>query len=110
MFEAFSSLFKNAVEHTNPGDHIRILAEETPLIIRITFEDNGEGIHPDDINHVFKRFYRSRFSQNKQGTGIGLTLAKTIIEMHEGFISVESTLGTGTKFVVQLPNLQNCKL
>lgn len=110
MLEALSNLFKNAVEHTRAGNHISVLIEETPLIIKITFEDNGEGIHPDDINHIFKRFYRSRFSQNKQGTGIGLSLAKTIIEMHGGFISVESTIEKGTKFTVHLPNLQNCKV
>ncbi len=110
ILEALSNLFKNAVEHTNPGDHIRVLAEETPLMVKITVEDNGEGIHPDDINHIFKRFYRSKFSQNKQGTGIGLTLAKTIIEMHDGFITAESTKGAGTKFVVHLPRLQDCKL
>lgn len=110
MHEALSNLFKNAVEHTNPGNHIRVTVEETPLIVKITVEDNGEGIHPEDINHVFKRFYRSKFSQNKQGTGIGLTLAKTIIEMHDGFISVESTAGKGTKFSVHLPCLQNCKM
>lgn len=105
MLEALSNLFKNAVEHTNPGNHIKILAEETPLMVKVTVEDNGEGIHPDDINHIFKRFYRSKFSQNKQGTGIGLTLAKTIIEMHDGFITAESTAGVGTKFVVQLTKL-----
>ncbi|MDD4503749.1 MAG: HAMP domain-containing sensor histidine kinase [Clostridiaceae bacterium] len=110
MHEALSNLFKNSVEHTNPGNHIRVMVEETPLIVKIIVEDNGEGIHPDDINYIFKRFYRSKFSQNKQGTGIGLTLAKTIIEMHEGFISVESILKRGTKFTVHLPNLQNCKL
>ncbi|WP_347488736.1 sensor histidine kinase [Desulfoscipio sp. XC116] len=110
MLEAVSNLFKNAVEHTEAGNHIRTRIEETPLIIKIAFEDNGEGIHPDDINHIFKRFYKSKFSQNKQGTGIGLSLAKTIIEMHGGFISVESTFKKGTKFTVHLPNLQNCKV
>ena len=110
MFEAVSNLFKNALEHTTAGNRIRILIEETPLVVKIIVEDNGEGIHPDDINHIFKRFYRSKFSQSKQGTGIGLTLAKTIIERHDGFISVESTLEKGTKFTVHLPNLQNCKI
>ncbi|HOE56634.1 MAG TPA: HAMP domain-containing sensor histidine kinase [Bacillota bacterium] len=110
MLEALSNLVKNAVEHTGPGSYIRIIAEETPVIVNISIEDNGEGIHPEDINHVFKRFYRSKFTQDKQGTGIGLTLTKTVIEMHGGFISVESTMGKGTKFVVHLPNLQNCKI
>jgi signal transduction histidine kinase len=110
MHEALSNLVKNAVEHTDAGDNIKVALEESPLIVKIIVEDNGEGIHPDDINHIFKRFYRSRFSQNKQGTGIGLALVKTVIEMHGGFVSVESTVGKGTKFTVHLPNLQNCKL
>ncbi|KUO70418.1 MAG: hypothetical protein APF77_15675 [Clostridia bacterium BRH_c25] len=110
MYEAVSNLFKNAAEHTGEGDHIEVSIEETPLVVRIAVEDNGEGIHPEDINHIFKRFYRSRFSQDKQGTGIGLTLVKTIIEMHGGFISVESIVKEKTKFTMHLPSLQNCKL
>lgn len=105
MLEAVSNLIKNAVEHTSKGNHIGIHIEETPLMVKISVMDNGEGIHPDDINHVFKRFYRSKFSQNKQGTGIGLTLAKTVVEMHGGFISVESAIKKGTEFTVHLPKL-----
>jgi signal transduction histidine kinase len=74
-------------------------------MVKIAVRDDGEGIYPDDINHIFKRFYRSRFSQETQGTGIGLTLTKLIIEMHEGFISVESTIKKGTTFTVHLPRL-----
>lgn len=105
MLEALSNLIKNAVEHTTEGNNIEVLIEETPVMVNIIVRDNGEGIHPDDINHVFKRFYRSKFSQNKQGTGIGLTLAKSIIEMHSGFISVESAVEKGTVFTVYLPKL-----
>lgn len=105
MFESLSNLIKNAVEHTKAGDHIEILLDETPLMVRIMVKDSGEGIHSEDINHIFKRFYRSRFSQNKQGTGIGLTLAKSIIEMHNGFISVENETEQGTVFIVHLPKL-----
>lgn len=105
MVEALSNLIKNAIEHTSAGGQITVHIEETPLLTKITVKDNGEGIHPDDINYIFKRFYRSRFSQNKQGTGIGLTLTKTIIEMHGGSISVESTPKKGTAFIVYLPRL-----
>ncbi|MGE5551728.1 MAG: sensor histidine kinase [Bacteroidota bacterium] len=105
MLEALSNLVKNAVEHTAAGDDIAIVIEETPLMVRITIRDNGEGIHPDDISHIFKRFYRSKYSQRKQGTGIGLALAKTIVEMHDGFITVESAPGRGAVFTVNLPRL-----
>lgn len=105
MLEALSNLIKNAVEYTSSEGHISALLEETPLMVKITVRDNGEGIHPDDLNHIFKRFYRSRFSQNTQGAGIGLALAKTIVEMHGGFISVESELQKGSAFTVHLPRL-----
>lgn len=105
ILEVLSNLIKNAVEHTTAGNHILIEIEETPLIVKIIIKDNGAGIHPEDINYIFKKFYRSRFSQNVQGTGIGLTLAKSIIEMHGGFISVESTNEKGTIFTIQLPKL-----
>ena len=105
LLEALSNLIKNAVEHTTGGNRIEISIEDTPVLVKIAVRDDGEGIHPDDINHIFKRFYRSRFSQNKQGTGIGLTLAKSVIEMHGGFISVESTGNRGAEFAVHLPRL-----
>jgi signal transduction histidine kinase len=107
MIEAFSNLIKNAVEHTAQGNRIEVSIEENPLMVKVLFSDNGEGIHSDDLNHIFKRFYRSRFSQNKQGTGIGLTLSKSVVEMHDGYISVESTLKKGTMFTVHLPKLTN---
>jgi signal transduction histidine kinase len=63
-------------------------------------KDNGSGIHPEDLPHIFKRFYRSRFSQDKQGIGLGLPLAKAIIEAHNGTIEVDSQLGVGTTFII----------
>lgn len=105
MLEALSNLIKNAMEHTGKGGRIAVSLEETPLIVRIMVSDNGEGIHPEDINHIFKSFYRSKFSKNRQGTGIGLTLAKLVAEMHEGFIAVDSKPGNGATFVINLPKL-----
>ena len=58
---------------------------------------------PEDIHHIFKRFYRSRFSQDTQGIGLGLPLAKAIIEAHGGLIEVESELGIGTSFIMNFP-------
>lgn len=110
MVEAISNLIKNALEHTDKGGRIRVSVEQTQLFIRIEVEDNGRGIHHEDLPFVFRRFYRSKFSQNQQGTGIGLTLTKAIIEMHEGLIDVESVPGKGTCFSIRLPVvLQNRK-
>lgn len=105
--EAVSNIVKNALDHTVAGNRIDILCSETPVFYRIIIRDDGSGIHPEDIHHIFKRFYRSRFSKDKQGAGIGLTLAKTIIEMHGGSITVESESGSGTAFSLLFPKLSN---
>ncbi|HCF71152.1 MAG TPA: hypothetical protein DER33_06155 [Syntrophomonas sp.] len=68
---------------------------------------NGAGIHPEDIHHIFKRFYRSRFSKDKQGVGIGLALSKAIVEKHGGAITVRSELGQGAEFHLIFPKLTN---
>ena len=69
-------------------------------IVQVKVSDTGAGIHPEDLPHLFKRFYRSRFAEEVQGVGLGLPLAKAIVEAHRGTIEVDSTLGQGTKFVL----------
>ncbi|MHB1318609.1 MAG: sensor histidine kinase [Anaerolineae bacterium] len=103
--EAVGNVAKNALDHTGPGDRVTIQVDETPLLITISVADTGAGIHPEDIHHIFKRFYRSRFSSDRQGAGIGLALALAIIESHGGSISVESELGRGATFRISLPRL-----
>jgi signal transduction histidine kinase len=107
LFEAFSNLVKNAAEHTDSGDQITVILEQTPLFVHIAVKDNGHGIHPEDLPFVFQRFYRSKYSQATQGTGIGLTLTKAVIEMHGGLIDVESAPESGTAFSIRLPLVQN---
>lgn len=107
LLEAVSNLLTNAIDHSAPGGVITVRLAETPLLVEIEVADRGEGVHPDDANFLFKPFYRSRFSQDKQGIGIGLSLAKTIIEMHGGFISLDSKPGQGAKFTIHLPKLTN---
>ncbi|MEG1075439.1 MAG: HAMP domain-containing sensor histidine kinase [Ruthenibacterium sp.] len=105
MTEAISNLVKNALDHTSAGGHIDIVWKQLPSITQITIKDNGCGIHPEDIHHIFKRFYRSRFSKDTQGLGLGLPLAKAIVEAHDGAITVDSTLGAGTRFDISFVNL-----
>lgn len=104
MNEAISNIVKNALDHTVAGNIIRIEWKQVANVTRITITDNGSGIHPEDIHYIFKRFYRSRFSQDKQGIGLGLPLAKSIIETHDGNIAVDSTWGKGTTFVMSFLN------
>lgn len=98
LSEALANIVKNALDHTAEGGVITLRWKKRGGIQNIEIEDNGSGIHPDDIHHVFKRFYRSRFSKDKQGIGLGLPLAKAIIDAHGGTIEVESVLGQGTSF------------
>lgn len=103
--EAISNIVKNALDHTNAGSQITIEWKKLPAVTQITIKDNGSGIHPEDIHHIFKRFYRSRFSKDTQGIGLGLPLAKTIVEAHDGNITVDSVLGKGSTFVINFLNL-----
>lgn len=98
--EAIGNIVKNALDHTETGGIIRITWENTPTMLRILISDNGSGIAPEDIHHIFKRFYRSKYALNNSGIGLGLPLAKSIIEGQGGVISVQSVLHEGTTFSV----------
>ncbi len=100
IIEALSNLVKNALDHTEKGDCIRIEWRKFASIVQITVKDNGSGIYPEDLHHIFKRFYRSRYSKDTQGIGLGLSLAKAIVEAHNGTIEVDSILGSGTSFTM----------
>lgn len=114
--EAVGNLIKNALDHTYEGGTIRILWEQSPAMVRLSVEDNGTGILPEDIHHIFKRFYRSRQSSDRQGAGLGLPLAKSVVEGQSGVLSVRSEPGAGTTFLISFPvqeeeeSLRNRKL
>lgn len=98
--EAIGNIVKNALDHTQTGGIVRITWERTLAMFRILISDNGTGIAPEDIHHIFKRFYRSKHSLDTQGIGLGLPLAKSIIEGQGGVISVQSEIGNGTTFTL----------
>lgn len=100
MCEAVGNIVKNALEHTKKGGRITVRWEQNPFITQIMVEDDGTGIHPQDRYQIFQRFYRSRFSQDTYGIGLGLPLAKTIVEVHGGTISVSGKPGEGTIFTL----------
>lgn len=97
--EAVSNLIKNALDHTDRGDIVKISWEKSPVMIRISVEDNGSGISEEDIYHIFKRFYRSSSSASG-GSGLGLPLAKVIVEGQGGNLTVSSQEGKGSTFVI----------
>ena len=98
MQEAVGNLVKNALDHTAAGGVIRVSWQETPVVFRLMVEDNGSGIEEEDIHHIFKQFYRSKNSGDRQGAGLGLSLARSIVEGQGGNLSVESSPGEGSRF------------
>ncbi len=105
LIEAVANLVKNSLDHTKKGDTVQIEWKISASLLQIAVKDNGSGIHPEDLYYIFKRFYRSRFSKDTQGIGLGLPLAKSIIEAHGGSISADSSLGFGTAFYINFPIL-----
>lgn len=100
LTEAINNIVKNALDHIKNGGLIQIQWKQLSSVIQIIIKDNGSGIHPEDLYYIFKRFYRSKFSKDTQGIGLGLPLAKSIIEAHNGTVRVDSELGVGTTFVI----------
>ncbi|KQB94602.1 histidine kinase [Geobacillus sp. PA-3] len=102
--EAFINIIKNSIEHTPPGGNIDITIVSHPLYTRVVIADTGEGISQDDLPHIFKRFYKAKTSKKPDSIGIGLALAKSIIEAHGGMIEAKSELGKGTTFSITFLN------
>lgn len=107
IIEAVGNIVKNALDHTVGGNMVRISFMENPIFIEIKIADNGEGIHPEDVPNIFRRFYRSKYSRNHDGAGLGLSLAKSIIEANGGTITVNSKLNEGTEFTLTFIKLTN---
>ncbi len=98
--EAVTNILKNCIEHSGENSCIIIKINSNKIYNSITITDNGEGIAPNDLPHIFERFYKGENS-NPESVGIGLALAKTIIEQDNGFVRVESEKGKYTKFEIQ---------
>ena len=101
MSEAFSNIIKNSLQHTEAGGTIKISSEETNLSVNIRIEDNGCGISKKDLPNIFERFYHGEKS-DPNSNGIGLSLAKQIINSQNGTISCESEEGRGTIFEIKI--------
>lgn len=102
LCEAVTNIIKNCIEHSQNGN-IKITAEQNKLYTKISIKDNGSGIDKEDLPHIFERFYKGKNSSD-DSVGIGLSLAKTIIEKQGGYISVSSELNKGSEFVIKFFN------
>ena len=98
--EALTNILKNSLEHSLKNNNIEIIVENNKLYTSITIKDQGVGISEHDLKHIFERFYKCENSTSSS-VGIGLSLAKSIIEHDEGSISVISKVGVGTSFIIK---------
>ncbi len=102
--EAVENIIKNCIEHSYNNSNIIIKCEKNPLFIKLLIKDNGVGIEEEDKNKIFDKFFRGKNSDDNS-YGIGLSLAKTIIENQNGEISVESSINQGTSFIIKIYNI-----
>ncbi len=100
QLEAISNIIKNCAEHSPAGAKLSISAEQNGIYTCITVRDEGEGISGEDLRHIFERFYKAKNSR-PESIGIGLSLAKSIVEAGRGFITVESEVGKGSTFFIK---------
>lgn len=102
--EVFSNLLENAIKYSAENSTIQILVNPLELFTEISILDEGIGIRNEELTDIFKRFYRSREVENKEGSGIGLYLSRLILEQEKGYMTVSSEHGKGSSFSVFLQN------
>ena len=103
--QVVGNLLENALTHTPEGGEITVSVHVTADYVEVEVADSGPGIAPDDLPLVFDRFYRTDPSRSRStgGTGLGLTIARRLVEAHGGSIEAESAVGRGSRFIVRLP-------
>jgi heavy metal sensor kinase len=105
LSQVFYNVLDNAIKYTPRGGRVSVRGRAVDHRVEIQVEDNGIGIPPSHVSHVFKRFYRVEQSRNSErgGSGLGLSIAQSAVEAHGGSISIESTPGGGTVVSIRLP-------
>jgi two-component system phosphate regulon sensor histidine kinase PhoR len=113
LAEVFINLVANAVQYTPAGGLITlgVALDVSSRMVGISVRDTGIGIPAHDVSRIFERFYRVDRARSRAsgGTGLGLAIVKHIMELHGGRIEVKSTVGTGTEFLIWLPEFENEK-
>lgn len=104
---ALGNLVANALQYTDPGGSIRIVIQSSPEATTIAVRDNGRGIEPRHLPHLFDRFYRAdeARSRHADSTGLGLAIVRSILGLHGGTVEVESEQGCGSTFVMCFPKM-----
>ncbi|HID63510.1 MAG TPA: hypothetical protein EYP49_12340 [Anaerolineae bacterium] len=96
------NLVDNAIKYTPPGGEVRLSLYREQGWVQVAVSDTGMGIPPEDLPHIFERFYRTDKARRRGGTGLGLSIAKWIAEAHGGHLTVESEVGKGSTFTLWL--------
>ncbi|WP_459500675.1 sensor histidine kinase [Bacillus sp. C1] len=111
LYRAFSNLIENAIKYNHNGGTVKVIVSVHNEIIRISISDTGIGIPQEEIPFIFEPFYRVEKSRTRQlgGSGLGLSIVRTIIEKHKGTVQVESTMNVGTTFEVNVPVVSKCE-
>ncbi|HSE90918.1 MAG TPA: HAMP domain-containing sensor histidine kinase, partial [Candidatus Binatia bacterium] len=103
LFRLVFNLVENAIKYTPAGGKIEVTLQQQNSSVVLEVKDNGPGIAADAQEHIFDRFYRGDPAREGSGTGLGLALVRSIVQLHQGNISLSSTLGEGSCFRVTLP-------
>lgn len=103
--QALGNILDNALHHSPPGGTVTVQLDSTETTVRIVVEDEGPGIDPQDLPHLFERFYRADRSRSRDqgGSGLGLSIAKSLIEAHGGRVFAENRAQGGARFTLELP-------
>ena len=103
LSQLFSNLLSNAVKYSPDGGLIQVTAAQDGTQIAVVIEDHGIGIPETDRERVFERYYRGSNTSGIGGSGVGLSLVRTIVDLHEGTIALDSSEGEGSRFTIRLP-------
>ena len=103
MTQLLLNLTENAVKYGREGGEVvcRVHREGGQAVLIVS--DNGIGIAPEHLPHIFERFFRADSARDREGTGLGLSIVRWIIDLHGGDVSVQSEIGKGTSFTITLP-------
>ena len=100
------NMLSNALKYSDPGTPVCLQAREKDGQVVVTISDQGKGIAPEDLPHLFERFYRAKGTRKTEGIGLGLYITRVLVEAHGGRLWVESEVGKGSTFFFTLPVAQ----
>ena len=108
--QVWINLVNNAIKYTNENGVVTIRVKKTTKEVEVSIEDTGVGMSKEAISHIFERFYRQDKSRSVEGNGLGLSIVKRIVDLHQGTIDVKSREDGGSQFIVKLPQVRSFHL